>query len=83
MTSGTIHGVVVEEGGPLPGVTLSLALAGQPIATTVTDANGLYSFDGLAPGTYAVAAELPEREIVEVAVLPDLRDQFGVSVAAV
>ncbi|WP_375446149.1 SdrD B-like domain-containing protein [uncultured Fibrella sp.] len=36
---------------PIPGVTVVLYLNGSPVATTATDANGLYSFTGLTPGT--------------------------------
>lgn len=40
---------------PLPGVTIQLLNAANTvIATTVTDADGNYSFSGLLPGTYSV-----------------------------
>ena len=40
---------------PIAGTTLELLDAdGNVIATTVTDENGAYSFDGLVPGTYSV-----------------------------
>jgi protocatechuate 3,4-dioxygenase beta subunit len=39
----------------VPGVMVSLLDAnGLPIATTTTDANGMYQFTGLTPGDYAV-----------------------------
>ncbi|MFC7289644.1 SdrD B-like domain-containing protein [Herminiimonas glaciei] len=40
---------------PLPGVTIQLLNAANVVvATTVTDADGNYSFSGLLPGTYSV-----------------------------
>ena len=40
---------------PLPGVTIQLLNAANAVvATTVTDADGNYSFSGLLPGTYSV-----------------------------
>lgn len=40
---------------PLPGVTIQLLNASNAVvATTVTDADGNYSFSGLLPGTYSV-----------------------------
>ncbi len=44
----------------ISGVTVTLLDAlGNPVATTVTDANGYYSFNNLAPGTYAVQFSQP------------------------
>lgn len=46
---------------PLEGVELVLLDAdGEVVATTLTDANGNYSFDGLAPGTYSVREVTPD-----------------------
>ncbi|WP_375448641.1 SdrD B-like domain-containing protein, partial [uncultured Fibrella sp.] len=36
---------------PIPGVLVTLYSSGSAIGTTSTDANGLYSFTGLTPGT--------------------------------
>ncbi|MCA9156303.1 MAG: carboxypeptidase regulatory-like domain-containing protein, partial [Planctomycetales bacterium] len=45
---------------PIEGVKIELLDAnGDVIATTTTDANGFYKFDGLAPGTYAVRETQP------------------------
>ncbi len=45
----------------LAGVTVHLLDAsGNVLATTTTDSNGEYLFDGLAPGTYGVEEEQPE-----------------------
>lgn len=45
---------------PIAGTTLELLDAdGNVIATTVTDENGAYSFDGLVPGTYSVRQVQP------------------------
>ncbi len=46
---------------PIAGVEMQLLDgSGSIVATTTTDANGLYSFDGLAPGTYSVVEVQPE-----------------------
>ncbi|MBN9484906.1 MAG: T9SS type A sorting domain-containing protein [Bacteroidetes bacterium] len=43
----------------LPGITvLLLNNAGQPVASSITDANGNYSFSNLPPATYSVYPEL-------------------------
>ena len=66
--SGTVHvdtdgDCVYEEGVDrlLGGVTMELLDAdGNVIATTITDAQGNYSFDGLEPGEYAVRQIQPD-----------------------
>lgn len=45
--------------GPAAGVTVTLSQGGAPIATTVTDAAGQYSFDLPGPGDYTVSVGLP------------------------
>ncbi|WP_169921771.1 SdrD B-like domain-containing protein [Spirosoma rigui] len=45
---------------PIPGVTVSLLSSGTLVASTTTDASGLYSFTGLTPGTpYSVSFTSP------------------------
>jgi hypothetical protein len=56
--TGTIEGRVADEqGGVLPGVTVTLT-GRQGSQTTVTDSSGEYRFVGLNPGNYEVKAEL-------------------------
>jgi hypothetical protein len=56
--TGTISGAVKDEqGGVLPGVTLTLS-GKTGTRTTVTDAEGVYRFAALDPGTYSVTATL-------------------------
>jgi hypothetical protein len=56
--TGTIEGRVTDEqGGVLPGVTVTL-IGRQGSQTTVTDDRGEYRFVGLNPGNYEVKAEL-------------------------
>ena len=62
---GTVQGTAVDtSGAPLPGVTVVLTGQGAP-RTAVTDANGVYRFLGLDPGTYGMTAELDGFSTVE------------------
>jgi hypothetical protein len=56
--AGSVSGIVKDQqGGVLPGVTVSLT--GKTGAkTAVTDANGIYRFPAVDPGSYVVSAEL-------------------------
>src|SRR5438552_16603446 len=57
---GSLRGYIRDEqGGALPGVTITAASAAliQP-ASAVTDADGYYRLINLPPGTYTIAAEL-------------------------
>jgi len=56
--TGTVTGTVKDEqGGVLPGVTVTLG-GKTGVRTAVTDAEGGYRFVGLDPGTYSVTAAL-------------------------
>jgi hypothetical protein len=55
---GTVQGTVVDQqGGVLPGVTVTL-IGPRGSVTTVTDGQGEYRFVGVQPGAYAVKVEL-------------------------
>src|SRR4051812_24247449 len=58
--SGAVAGSLSEAGAPVPGATVSLLLNVYPasIATAVTDANGTFRLDGVAPGTYKLKFSL-------------------------
>jgi hypothetical protein len=57
-TGTTISGRVTDEtGGTLPGVTVELRGTGEPLVS-VTDAEGRYSFETVAPGTYQLTMRL-------------------------
>src|SRR5438094_6128219 len=59
-TQGSLRGYVKDEqGGALPGVTVSATSPAliQP-GSAVTDAEGYYRLINLPPGTYSIAAEL-------------------------
>ncbi len=57
-TGGTVAGKVTDEtGGALPGVTVELRGAGEPLVG-VTDGEGRYTFEHVAPGTYQLSLRL-------------------------
>ena len=60
-SSGTIAGVVRDEGGAvLPGVTVKLVHQGTSATfTKLTDETGEFTFTFLAAGNYTVTLELP------------------------
>ncbi|MEN0111507.1 MAG: SdrD B-like domain-containing protein, partial [Planctomycetota bacterium] len=65
--SGRVHSATTSDcfdhklTDPIAGVTIELLdAAGEVIATTKTDSDGVYSFTGLEPGTYAVRETQPE-----------------------
>jgi hypothetical protein len=58
--TGSISGVIrAEDGSPMPGVTVRVSSELLPAGRSeVTDADGVYNFQRLPPGTYQVIAEL-------------------------
>jgi TonB dependent receptor-like, beta-barrel/Carboxypeptidase regulatory-like domain/TonB-dependent Receptor Plug Domain len=57
-TGGTVSGRITDEtGGTLPGVTVELRGSGEPMVA-VTDGDGRYVFDAVAPGTYQLTLRL-------------------------
>ncbi len=76
-TSGSIYGNVTDEqGGPLPGVSVTLSGVGAP-RTVVTDARGEFHFVNISPGRYSVKAELSGLATVE---RPDIEVLVGKNV---
>ncbi|MEO8432210.1 MAG: carboxypeptidase-like regulatory domain-containing protein, partial [Acidobacteriota bacterium] len=56
--TGNVYGNVTDEqGGRLPGVSVTLSGVGAP-NTQVTDARGEYRFLNLSPGTYTLTYDL-------------------------
>ena len=56
---GAIHGLVVtDDDMPIPGVTVTITAPGRPNRIAITNAEGRYSFMGVAPGRYMVSTEL-------------------------
>jgi len=63
----TVRGIVTDRSGaPLPGVTVTLGTK-----TTITDAQGVYEFRGVAPGTHPLIVQLLgfNRESVRIRVV--------------
>lgn len=57
-TNGNISGLVMVKDKPLPNATVTLKSKQNEIRTTVSDANGKYSFDNVAAGEYEITASL-------------------------
>lgn len=56
VSPGSISGTVESEdtGTPISGASVDLKANGSVVATTLTAADGTYSFEGVAPGAYSV-----------------------------
>ncbi len=66
LQTGNVYGVVTDEqGGALPGVTVTLTGVGAP-QSQVTSAQGQFRYLGLSPGGYEVRAELEGFAVVNV-----------------
>jgi hypothetical protein len=83
--TGTIQGKVSDEqGGVLPGVTVTLT-GKTGSQTQVTDAQGAYRFIGLTPGAYNVKAELSgfkpkEQSDIDVGISKTVEVPLGLTV---
>lgn len=65
LQTGNLYGSVADESGsPLPGVVVTLAGSGVP-QVQVANASGTFRFLGLAPGSYALRAELEGFSTIE------------------
>jgi hypothetical protein len=54
---GTVHGSVKDDtGGVIPGATITLLNQSGTVQTTSSDANGNFTFNGVAPGAYTVTS---------------------------
>jgi hypothetical protein len=87
-TTGTLSGTVVQEGTPLPGVTVSVTSPNlQGTRTTVTNENGGYNFGALPPGDYTVRFELSglqtSTQTVHVGVAQNSKADAAMKVTAV
>jgi hypothetical protein len=82
---GTVSGTVTDEqGGALPGATLSLT-GKTGTKTAATDAAGSYRFVAVEPGTYSLSAELSgfaprKRENISVEIGKNAAVDFGLKV---
>jgi len=55
---GSLTGVVMLDGSPIPGATVTVKSKFLPARVAVSDANGQYAFHALTPGQYTVMTEL-------------------------
>jgi len=56
----TLTGVVQSNGEGLPGVVVTADTAGVPPVTTVTDAEGVYTFPRIPAGEYVISITVPD-----------------------
>ena len=71
-----IHGLVVDPytGSPVAGAELALCVDGKPVARTVSDSQGRYSFYAyLEPGSHVVEVRLGDQVIMRKAVVVSVR----------
>src|SRR5687768_11897435 len=74
LQTGDLYGTVKgADGGPLPGVTITLEGIGSP-KVQVTEADGQFRFLGLYPGSYKLTAELQGFSTLEY---PDIGIRVG------
>jgi hypothetical protein len=65
LPTGDLYGTVTSDGQALAGVRVTLTGA-DAVRTTTSDDNGRYRFLGLAPGSYALKAELEDFRLAEL-----------------
>ncbi len=59
-TGGTVKGVLTDDsGGVIPATNVTLTGKGTPPKTASTQADGSYTFNGVAPGDYTVSIAFP------------------------
>jgi len=86
--TGTVAGVVKDEqGGVLPGVTVTLT-GRTGSRSAVTDSDGAYRFVAVDPGTYTVTADLPgfrprRQENIDVSIAKTADVNFALAVGGV
>lgn len=56
----TLTGTVATNGEGLPGVTVTAETADAPPVTTVTDGDGVYTFERIPEGEYTISITVPE-----------------------
>src|SRR5262249_39676254 len=54
VVAGSIVGRIVEQGQPLPGISVQAFSNSIPIGSGISDFDGYYSIDNLADGTYSI-----------------------------
>jgi outer membrane receptor protein involved in Fe transport len=87
-TTGSLTGTVLNQGSPLPGVTVTISSpAMQGSRTSITNEAGTYNFAALPPGQYTVRAEMegmaPSTQTIRVNLGAASRADLDMNVSAV
>src|SRR5438128_953406 len=68
--TGTLRGIVTDESGAIvPGAKITLTASARTATTALAGDDGSYSFTGITPGEYVVAASAPDLAVAPLKVM--------------
>lgn len=83
---GSVAGQITDatSGDPLVGAVVQLSLGGELLATAVTDSNGNYLIENIAPGSYGIRANFANygSDFVGVTLLPNQTQVVNLALSA-